>query len=214
MIRKIIDRKSVFEPRIDFIALMVGLPLILAVDLTAQFAYAGGAAHQDVAADETRVAEDFKLIDEIRLGGSVHNPSGREHGVDVTGELLSGPIFKSKNGGWPRWLAPRLGVGGAVNTRGRTSYVHSGLVWTIPLNDTFFIEGQLGLAFHNAKFENRKYDNLGDCNWSFREGAFLGYRLDREWAIVGGVDHLSQASLCDGGNAGLTNFRIELSHVF
>ncbi|WP_051228629.1 acyloxyacyl hydrolase [Pleomorphomonas oryzae] len=210
MIWKFTGGKAGAEPRVNFGALTLGLVFLLSVNLIAQTARASGTS----SSDQTRVDQDFKLIGEVRLGGSAHNPTGREHGADITAEILSTPIFKSTGSDWFRWFVPRLGVGGALNTRGRTSYVHSGLVWTIPLSDSFFIEGQFGLALHDAKFGNRRYDNLGNCNWSFREGAFLGYRLDSTWAIVGGVDHLSQAGLCDGGNAGLTNYRIELSHAF
>ena len=200
--------------RVDLSALLLATTLVPATGLATESARAGEAIEGVAASDQGRVSEDFKLIDEIRVGGSAHNPSGREHGADITAEILSTPIFKSDSSNWSHWLVPRLGVGGAVNTRGRTSYIHSGLVWTVPLSASFFIEGQFGLALHDAKFGNRRYDNLGDCNWSFREGAFLGYRFNRQWAIVGGVDHLSQAGLCDGGNAGLTNYRIELSRAF
>lgn len=210
MVRKLVGGKAIAEPSVGFGVLALGLAFLLSVVLIVQAAHAGSTDTED----QTRVDQDFKLIGEVRLGGSAHNPSGREHGVDITAEILTTPIFKSNGSDWSRWLVPKLAIGGALNTRGRTSYVHSGLAWTIPFSDSFFLEGQFGLALHDAKFGSREYDNLGDCNWSFREGAFLGYRLDSTWAIVGGVDHLSQAGLCDGGNAGLTNYRIELSHAF
>lgn len=157
---------------------------------------------------------DFIPVNEARIGLNAHNPTGVESGVDLKGEALSSPIFKTDETSRYRWFIPRLNLGGSLNTEDGTSYVYSGLVWTIPLTERLFVEGQFGFAAHNGKFANRNYDNLGDCNWSFREGASVGVKLDEHWAVLAGIEHLSQAGLCSGGNAGLTNYGVKLSYAF
>lgn len=168
------------------------------------------------AAPVAPATKPFKLIEEFRFGINDHNPMMREKGtVDLSGELLSSRIFDFGKGDVMTYLSPRLNLGGALNTAGKTSYVFAGVAWNVPLFDKFFIEGQFGGAAHNGSRDPSRA-NLGECHWSFREAAILGYQINENWSVMADVEHLSHLNntLCPGGNGGLTNFGVKVGYTF
>ena len=77
---------------------------------------------------------------EVRLGllwPDMGPPGSRLPGSDANAELLFGPAGSDWAMGLPGWLrwaaAPRLDVGGALNSAGATSQAYAGLTWTVPL---------------------------------------------------------------------------------
>jgi hypothetical protein len=156
------------------------------------------------------------FLSEIRIGGSLQDPSGPESGSgNIVGEILFAkpilPVDPLVN-----LLIPRLHVGASVNFAGDTSFAYAGLTWTFDLTTRFFVEGSLGGAVHNGNTSRiiipPDEAALG-CSPLFRESAGVGVRLTQEWSVMASVEHLSNAGLCSQ-NRGLTNFGLRLGYSF
>lgn len=156
----------------------------------------------------------FGFLSELRLGVFAHDPWSPENGsVDINGELLSIKPFAG-NDGWALAI-PRLHLGATVNTSGATSIVYGGFTWSLDLGTKVFIEASLGGALNNGStgvYVPVDRNALG-CNWSFRESASIGFRLTEQLSVMGTVEHLSNAGICDR-NRGLTNVGIRLGYSF
>ena len=74
-----------------------------------------------------------------------------DQNADVNAEILTRPLFVPADPTWS-WFAPRLHVGGMINTSGRTNYAYTGLTWTWEnvLLDRVFAEFSFGAAFHDG----------------------------------------------------------------
>ena len=146
---------------------------------------------------------------EIRVGGYIHDPLSPERGhVDINGEFL-----------FDLWgaqaLVPRLHVGATLDTGHKTSNLYAGFTWTLDVTSAVFLEAALGGAINDGKtgaFAPPGYNSIG-CNASFHEAASVGFRLTREWSVLGTVEHFSNAGLCVA-NRGLTNFGLRVAYRF
>jgi lipid A 3-O-deacylase len=153
---------------------------------------------------------------ELRLGGSMQDPSGPESGsFNVTGEVLTPRLGTTAN---PvvNYFIPRAHVGGSANTRGDTSFAYAGFTWTFDITQQLFVEGTLGGAIHNGNTERvvtMPDESALGCSPLFRESASLGYRLTQNWSVMGTVEHLSNAGLCSQ-NRGLTNVGLRVGYSF
>lgn len=110
-------------------------------------------------------------------------------------------------------LAPRPMIGGNLNTAGRTSFLHAGLLWQLPISERFFVEIGLGGAIHNGSVEQSRHRSAMGCSAAFRESIGLGYRIDARWSVVTTLEHLSNGGLCRR-NRGLTNLGASLGYSF
>jgi lipid A 3-O-deacylase len=160
-------------------------------------------------------APGFGFISELRLGGSVQDPSGPESGsFNATGEVLFVKPLQLENRIADLFI-PRLHIGGSVNFEGNTSFAYAGFSWTFDVTQQFFVEATFGGALHNGDTSSIPIPNhnaLG-CSPLFRESASLGYRITENWSVMGTVEHLSNAGLCDQ-NRGLTNFGAKVGYRF
>lgn len=160
-------------------------------------------------------ATDFRLLDEVRLGLASHNLSSKENGeVDISLAFLTSPLPVSTGNALADFVfAPRLEVGGSLNSGGDTSFLYAGLTWDVDITESLFLEATLGGAVNNGKDATPGRIDMG-CRVTFREAANLGYRFNEHWQMLVGVEHLSHAGLCDGGNDGLTNAGVRVGYRF
>lgn len=154
------------------------------------------------------------FVNELRIGLFAHDPWSPERGsTDVQAQIL----FARPVGGLGQWdfVIPRPHLGGALNTDGKTSYLHAGLTWTFDVSDKIYLEADLGGALHNGRTTGVVPANrsaLG-CSAHFREAVGIGYRIDARWSVTANLEHLSNAGLC-GRNRGLTNAGVMLGYRF
>jgi lipid A 3-O-deacylase len=152
-------------------------------------------------------------IDEAKLGVMDHDIGLFDHhiepGADINGELLfTSPAFLRAIG------APRLHLGGSVNTSGNTSYAYVGLTWTAELWGSWFAGFGLGGAIHDGETTGTIPDHkrLG-ARVLFHESLEPGYRLTTALSLSLFLDHMSNANLARH-NAGLTNFGVRMGYKF
>jgi lipid A 3-O-deacylase len=153
------------------------------------------------------------FISELRLGVSAQDPSGPESGsANLTGEVLSARFFRSADPVLDLFI-PRLHLGGSLNLDGETSFGYAGLTWTFDVTPSVFLEASFGGAVHNGETDRVPgHDALG-CTALFRESGSLGFRLTRNWSVMGTVEHLSNGGLCSN-NRGLTNVGVRVGYTF
>jgi lipid A 3-O-deacylase len=159
-----------------------------------------------LAASNASAQEAF--VDEIRLGVFDHDTDlighKKESGADVVLELLSRPLTGLNFIG-----APRLLIGGAVNSAGQTNQIYAGLIksWylvrdVLKSGDGIFIEGVLGGGLNDGKTDvigtpkERDWKSHGS-HFMFRTGFDIGYRIDSVWAVAINFNHISNAGLAD-----------------
>jgi len=156
------------------------------------------------------------FLSEIRVGGSIQDPSGPESGSgSITGEILFPRLFAPSDAGL-NVLIPRLHVGGSANVSGRTSFAYAGLTWTLDIGSAFFLEGTFGGAVHNGdvgRVDLSPHDAALGCSPLFRESASAGWRITPQWSAIATIEHLSNAGLCSQ-NRGLTNVGLRFGYAF
>ncbi len=151
---------------------------------------------------------------ELRLGIAAHDPLSPERGSpDITAEILL-PL-PGVTPAAAAWQAPRLAIGGALNTAGKTSHLNAGLLWRIDLSAKVFIEAGIGGALHSgdARLRPRHGRSAMGCGAAFRQTAGIGYRLTPRLSVTAAAEHLSNAGLCKH-NRGLTNYGIKIGWLF
>jgi lipid A 3-O-deacylase len=152
-------------------------------------------------------AEDG-FLEQVRLGVLEHDTglvgTSKEDGVDVGVEVLSEPLDALRLIG-----APRLVVGGLVNSEGQTNQAYVGLMGQKAFaegvfrdGDAFFIEGLVAGAWHDGKLdvtgtpEEANWKSHGS-HWAFRTGFGFGYRFNETWSVAFNFAHLSNADLAE-----------------
>lgn len=111
-------------------------------------------------------------------------------------------------------FAPNPLIGANINTGSGTSVAYAGLGWTFFLTEGFFADFTLGGAVHDGETDRATADSRDyGCRLGFHESFSLGYSFDGHNAIMLGIDHMSNASLCDK-NDGLTNLGIRYAYKF
>jgi hypothetical protein len=162
---------------------------------------------------------------EARFGVFAHGVGSVEEGtVDLQGELVSPRILPGVTGFWS-FLVPRVHFGGSANLSDRTSFVYTGALWTIPVWDSFFVEGYVGPTVHNGSLTpTSTLAGLG-CPVLFHAGASVGYRFDEHWSVMGTFEHLSNGKTlfgincgtnqgATGSNQGLNNYGVRVGYSF
>lgn len=153
---------------------------------------------------------------EIRMGGYYHGlrvaaPHAREdNDLDYNAEILfDSPAVLS-------WLgSPRPQLGTTIAHHG-TSLTYAGLDWTANLTDAVFFDFGLGGAVHDGRLAGtspNNNENRYGCRVLFHENISIGYRLTESVSVMGTIEHMSNASLCDY-NEGLTNAGVRLGYNF
>lgn len=161
------------------------------------------------------VLTPYFFVSELRGGLNAHDLDGVEKdSVALTGEVLfarptrfSQPLLDL--------LVPRIHLGASLNSAGDTSYGYAGFTWNVDITPQIFIEVAFGGAVHNGDtgpLVPRGQAALG-CSPLFREAAAIGWRFSRSWNVSIGIEHLSNAGLCDR-NRGLTNAGVKLGYAF
>jgi lipid A 3-O-deacylase len=162
----------------------------------------------------TQAVHEQKFVSEVRAGAFVHDPMSPEKGsVDLNGEVLFAKPFNVD----PAWsfLVPRPHVGATANFAGKTSQAYAGASWTYDITEKVFAEATFGGSVnngHTGTIVPPGFNKMG-CNASFRESASLGYRLTRDWSVMGTIEHMSNAGLCNE-NRGLTNAGLRIGYSF
>ncbi|PKP78463.1 MAG: acyloxyacyl hydrolase [Alphaproteobacteria bacterium HGW-Alphaproteobacteria-3] len=111
-------------------------------------------------------------------------------------------------------FAPNPLIGANINTGDGTSLAYAGLGWTFFLTDGIFTDFTFGGAIHDGETNGPSADSRQyGCRLAFHESFSLGYSFDGHNAIMLGIDHMSNASLCDK-NDGLTNLGIRYAYRF
>lgn len=156
------------------------------------------------------------FVSELRLGGSAHDPSGRESGsANLAGEVLFAKPFTPADL-FTSYFVPRPHVGASLNFGGQTNFAYAGLTWTVDVTPRVFVEGSLGGAVHDGH-TNPFYvppDRVAlGCSPLFRESGSVGVRLGSSWSVMATVEHLSNAGTCSD-NRGLTNVGARLGYSF
>ncbi len=152
-------------------------------------------------------AQDFRLIDEVRLGVLEHDTElgggeGKEEGFDVGAELLSSPITQLSLIG-----SPRAVFGLQVNSEGYTNMAYAGILAQKNIaesvfnpDDAFYIEGTVAVAYHDGAIdvrlrpEDAEWKSHGSY-WLIRSGFGAGYRFNERWSVTATFSHISNANL-------------------
>lgn len=152
-------------------------------------------------------ADEFRFIDEVRLGVLEHDTGlgggdTKEEGVDVGVELLTSPIDQLS------WIgSPRAVFGLQVNSEGYTNMAYAGILaqktfaeGVFSADDAFYIEGTVGVAYHDGAIdvrlrpEDAEWKSHGSY-WLIRSGFGAGYRFDERWSLTATFAHISNANL-------------------
>jgi lipid A 3-O-deacylase len=154
---------------------------------------------------------------EVRFGGFTHAAGSTEAGgFDVNAELLLPRLPNTLNlpEQW-QFLIPRPQFGAMIDTVGKTSYGYAGVVWTVNLLPSFFLEPMFGGAIHdgNATAVAVPDENTLGCRVLFHTGMSGGYRLTEHWTALVTWDHISNGHLC-GHNAGLNDYGAKIGYTF
>jgi cob(I)alamin adenosyltransferase len=156
---------------------------------------------------DTITNEPFWQLDEVRGGLLKHAIDDQRHesGAGFNFEVLGGRF----PGGYDNpfldfFLTPRPDFGVTL-TNARTDQIYWGVTWDVKLYEPLFIEGTFGGAAHDGPV------SVYGCDVNFREGASLGWALTENWRVLGIIEHMSNANLCDK-NRGLTNAGIRIGY--
>lgn len=155
----------------------------------------------------TAQADEFRFLDEVRVGVLEHDTSfgggdNKEDGYDVGVELLTSPI------GALSWVgSPRAVFGLQVNSEGYTNMAYAGILAQKTIvdglasdSDAIYIEGTVGIAYHDgaidvrARPEDAEWKSHGSY-WLIRSGFGVGYRFNETYSLTATFSHISNANL-------------------
>jgi lipid A 3-O-deacylase len=161
----------------------------------------------------TEPVDAWRALDEIRGGifayGVDDPPEGQS--ISINFEFLSSRLPV----GDQAWYVPRLHLGATINTDDAPSHGYAGFTWTLDVTDWMFVEGSFGGGVHNGDTGSSAPPDesaLG-CSVLFRESASVGFRFSENWSVMGTIEHLSNAGLCDA-NRGITEAGARLGYRF
>ncbi|SRR5579883_2499061 len=156
----------------------------------------------------------FWVIDEVRAGAfkQAIDDAPHEGGPALNLEVLFGRLpGRYGNDVLDFFLTPRPHIGTTL-AFGKTDEFYWGVTWDAKVFERTFFEASFGGAVHDGPLDTLGEASYG-CRVNFRESASLGYALTPEWRIMGTIDHMSQAGICQP-NRGLTNAGIRLGYKF
>jgi lipid A 3-O-deacylase len=164
---------------------------------------------------------------EARFGTYSHGVGGAEAGTfDLHGAILTPRLnFFGVKGYWVGFI-PRVDFGGSLNLCGKTSFAYTDLLWTVPINNYFFVEPFFGVAVHNGSLTGAPGKADLGCPELFHLGISLGVPIDKHWSALATFEHLSNGKQSLGtdcgtnqtglgnGNSGLNNYGLQLGYAF
>jgi hypothetical protein len=156
---------------------------------------------------------------EVRIGAFAHAVGSVEQNtVDINGEFVFADFWPKHwaQPGW-RFLLPRLHIGVAGNTGGKTSYGYIGGLWTFELTRQFFVEAFVGGAVHDGSLSGSATQVALGCNPLFHVGGSVGYRITNHWSVMATFDHLSNGNAvlnACGRNQGINNYGARIGYAF
>jgi len=170
-------------------------------------------------------AQDFRLVDEVRLGVLEHDTElgggeSKEGGFDIGAELLTSPITQLS------WIgSPRAVFGLQVNSEGYTNMAYAGILaqktvadGVFSSTDAFYIEGTVGVAYHDGAIdvrlrpEDAEWKSHGSY-WVIRSGFGAGYRVNEHWSVTATFAHISNANLVQP-NQGSNDVGVRVGYRF
>ncbi|MGQ9370777.1 acyloxyacyl hydrolase [Azospirillum sp. ST 5-10] len=181
---------------------------------------------------------------ELKVGGQVHDYDhdyDDSDTLDLSVEVLTNPVviaeFDSKL--LQAIAAPRVMIGGSVNTQGGTNRAYAGLTWTYPFESGFYIAPAFGIAVHDGNLKRKtspctaaelaigcdsrdpvgeKYTNLDEealgTRWLFHESLEIGYVFADRITLGAYISHMSNANLGNGGNGGMSFVGARVGYLF
>jgi hypothetical protein len=165
---------------------------------------------------------------EARFGAFAHGTGSAEQGtISLNAEIVT-PRLYGVDGFWA-FLVPRVHAGGFVNLSGRTNHAYGGLLWTIPVYKSWFVEGFFGAAIHDGSLAGTDRQAALGCYVLFNAGGSIGYRINQNWSVMGTFNHISNGNQvfdrrCSenevtalrsrGRNQGLNHWGARISYAF
>ena len=133
-----------------------------------------------------------------------------EGGVNLNGEL----IFVAP--GFLRYLgSPRPRLGGSINARDYTDNAYFDLDWDHQFTAGPFVEGYLGLAWHDGKLRSGNPERLQlGLRVLFHLGLEAGWRFYRHHGLSLMWEHMSNGTLARRNNQGVDSIGVRYSYRF
>jgi hypothetical protein len=142
---------------------------------------------------------------EVRLGllwPDLGPPSSRLPGVDANAELLIRTPLSAWTMNLPAWLrwvvAPRVNVGGAVNTAGAANQAYAGLTWTVPLASSLLHQNDglsFGFSIGPDLIGGSAVPHGLDQGLQLRLGAEIGYQVTPRMGLFVTFGHVTGGPL-------------------
>ncbi|HEY4199701.1 MAG TPA: acyloxyacyl hydrolase [Devosiaceae bacterium] len=164
------------------------------------------------------VPASAQMLGGVELRGGVYARGADNHGIDVSHieDLNAEVLFTLPTvDSFIMFGQLRPHVGATVNFNDHESLAYAGLSYTVPLGNTFFVEGAFGGAIHNGPLHGATGDdrNLG-CRVLFHEELSIGANLTQNASAMLTAEHASHAGLCGDDNRGITNLGIRVGFKF
>ena len=148
---------------------------------------------------------------EVRLGvlwPDLGTPSGRLPGSDLNAELLVTTPLTGWTLNLPAWLrwaaAPRIDLGGTVNTAGAANQIYAGLTWTVPLASSVLgrTDGvSFGFSIGPDLLGGNAVPRGLDQGAQLRLGAELGYQVTPRMGVFVQFGHVTNGPLTHEGDS-------------
>lgn len=161
-------------------------------------------------------------LSEIRVGVAAHDAydgflpftSEKYHFNGIT-DVSFDAIFRSPDIDAFRWIgSPRPRIGATVSLQGLDSMAHAGLLWQVPLGDTFYLEAGFGAAINTGQLDGAQWPHRSfGCRIGFYESFGLGANLSPATTLTLTYEHTSNNGYCER-NDGLSNIGLRLGFKF
>ena len=161
---------------------------------------------------------------EVRLGvlwPDLGPPGSRLPGADFNGELLITTPLTGWTLNLPAWLrwaaAPRINLGGSVNSVAAVNQIYTGLTWTVPLA-TSVLSKTDGLSFGFSigpdLLGGNAVPHALDQGAQLRLGAELGYQVTPRMGLFVLFDHVTGGPLTHEGDNSMNELGVRVGLHF
>jgi len=134
-------------------------------------------------------------------------PAGRLAGADINAELLLTTPLTGWTLNLPAWLrwatAPRVNLGGTVNSAGAANQVYAGLTWTVPLANRLVgrTDGlSFGFSIGPDLLSGNAVPHGLDQGPQLRLGAELGYQVTPQLGVFLQFNHVTSSTAVHDGD--------------
>ncbi|CDP52291.1 hypothetical protein [Devosia sp. DBB001] len=166
-------------------------------------------------------AQSFGLS-EVRVGVAAHDAyngflpfTSENYRFNGITDLSFDAIFRSPDLDAFRWIgSPRPRIGATVSMQGLDSIAHAGLLWQVPLGDTFYVEAGFGAAINTGSLgETEMPSRRFGCRIGFYESFGVGANLSPSATMTLTYEHTSNNGYCPY-NDGLSNIGLRIGFKF